>query len=83
MLFQVFIHLFCFFDCPVPLYENCVLQVLDRYDPCENPVTRALMEGSAKKLFDYAGGLGIMIDTNDCYSACGVCRKTMMAFERT
>jgi len=59
------------------IYRNDVLEILEKYNPFKNPATRALLEGGAEKLMEYAGGLGITVDTSDCYSACGVCRKIM------
>ena len=59
------------------IYKNDVLEILEKYSPYENPAARALLEGGAEKLLEYAGGLGIMVDTSDCYSACGVCNKIM------
>ena len=63
------------------IYENDILEILDNYNPYKNPATRALAEGGAEKLFDYAKGIGITVDTGDCYSACGVCRKIMAALK--
>jgi organic radical activating enzyme len=63
------------------IYENEVLDILGKYNPYDNPATRALMEGGVKNLIDYAEGLGIKIDISDCYSACGVCRKTIAALK--
>lgn len=63
------------------IYKNDVLEILDGYDPYKNPATRALLVGGVKMLLDYVDGLGIKIDISDCYSACGVCRKSMTALK--
>ena len=63
------------------IYKNDVLEILEKYNPYENPATRALLEGGVKMLLDYVDGLGIEINSSDCYSACGVCRKSMTALK--
>jgi hypothetical protein len=63
------------------VYMDDVLTIIDGYAPHANPATRALIEGGANKLSTYVKGLGVSVDTSDCYSACGVCRKTMAALK--
>jgi len=63
------------------IYEDDVLTILGGYNPYDNPAMRALLEGGVQALVDYAQGLGVTIDTSDCYSACKVCRKTMAALK--
>ena len=63
------------------IYADDIAVILDKYDPYKNQATRALIEGGVKKLSAYAEGLGIAVDTGDCYSACGVCRKIMAALK--
>ena len=57
--------------------KNDVISVIDGYDPYRNPATRALMEGGAGRLLDYANKLGAAVDTSGCFTACEVCRKVM------
>ena len=64
------------------IYENDALTILDSYAPYGNPTTRALLEGGVEKLLEYASDLGVTVDTSDCYSACGICRKTMRTLRR-
>jgi len=59
------------------IYEEDVLEILDRYDPYSNPITLALIKGGAAGLLSYAESVGITVDTSDCYSACQVCKKIM------
>jgi len=61
------------------IYKDDVVSILNKYDPQESPVTRALMDGGAGRLLEYAENLGAAVDTSDCYSACGVCRKCIKA----
>lgn len=59
--------------------KDDALDILDRYNPYENPVTRALLDGGAAGLIKYAKTLGIEIDTRDCYSPCEACKKAVAA----
>ena len=63
------------------VYINDVLEIFEKYNPYENPATRALLEGGTEMLLDYVDRLGIKINTSDCYSACDVCRKSMAALK--
>lgn len=58
-----------------------IVDIIDRYDPFKNPVAKALLEGGVAELLRYAKSLDIAIDTNDCRSACGVCRIVMDALK--
>jgi sulfatase maturation enzyme AslB (radical SAM superfamily) len=63
------------------VHKNDVLTILDNYNPHKNPATRALLEGGAAALLDYAAGLGITADISDCHTACNVCEKIMTALQ--
>jgi hypothetical protein len=62
------------------IYQKDILEILDGYDPYEIPAAKALLEGGAAKLIEYAESLGIKPDTGGCYTACGVCRKILAEF---
>jgi hypothetical protein len=61
------------------IYADYVLNILDGYDPYQNPVWRTVLEGGVSELARYAKSRGIAADINDCRSACGICRKVMAA----
>lgn len=61
------------------IYQESIETIIDRYNPYNNRVMKALTEGGVKSLVDYAESRGIGIDTGGCYSACSVCRKTVAA----
>ena len=46
-------------------------------DPYNNPASRAVLNGGVSELVRYAESQDITVGTNDCRSACGVCRKVM------
>ena len=59
------------------IYNEKVADIIARYDPTENPLVCALLEGGARGLVEKARDMGIDVDTSDCYSVCDVCRKVM------
>jgi len=59
------------------IYNNDILYIVDRYDPNDDPASRAVLSGGVSELLRYAESQGIAVDTSDCRSACGVCRKIM------
>ena len=61
------------------IYQQDVLDIIDSYDPYGIPAARALLNGGISGLQSYAETLGVTVDTSDCRSACGVCRKTIAA----
>jgi len=61
------------------IYNNDVLDIVDRYDPNNDPVAQAVLNGGVSELLRYAESQDINVDTSDCRSACGVCRKVMDA----
>jgi len=54
-----------------------ILEIIDRYDPYKTPAANALLTGGVPELIRYAKSAGVTVDTSDCRSACGVCRKIM------
>lgn len=63
------------------IYRQDVLDIVDSYDPYSIPAVRAVLNGGVSELVSYAKAEGVSVDTNDCLSACGVCRKTMAAIK--
>lgn len=61
------------------IYHQNVLDIVDGYDPYNIPEVRAVLSGGVSELVSYAKEEGVTVDTRDCLSACGVCRKTMAA----
>jgi len=59
------------------IYADDVLDIVDGYDPYQNPIWRTVLEGGVSELLRYAEAEGVMVDISDCRSACGVCRKIM------
>ena len=63
------------------IYTDDILNIVDGYDPYSNPAWYAVLYGGAAELLRYAETQGIKVDTSDCRSACGVCRKVMAAMK--
>jgi MoaA/NifB/PqqE/SkfB family radical SAM enzyme len=61
------------------IYKSDILNITERYDPHGNPATRAVLTGGIEGLLRYAASQGITLDTSDCRTTCGVCRKAMAA----
>ncbi|MDL2287042.1 radical SAM protein [Eubacteriales bacterium OttesenSCG-928-G02] len=64
------------------IYRDNVLDIVDRYGPYNNPATGAVLNGGVSELLRYAQAQGITVNTSDCRSACGVCRKVMAAVKK-
>ncbi len=63
--------------CDIPIgniMENSILEIIREYDPYNNPYTKALLENSIKGMLKEAENNGIIIDTSDYYTPCGLCR---------
>ena len=63
------------------IYNEDIIDIIDRYDPYKNPTTSALLSGGVVELLSYAESKGAVIDISECRSACGVCRKIMNSLE--
>lgn len=60
--------------------RESVEAMIERYNPQNNELTKALMDDGVKGLIAYAESRGKTIDTGNCYSACSVCRKIVSSF---
>jgi hypothetical protein len=59
------------------IYSNCILDIVDNYDPYKNPALKEVLDGGVPGLLRYVKSLGIEIDISDCRSACSACRKAI------
>jgi MoaA/NifB/PqqE/SkfB family radical SAM enzyme len=59
------------------VYKKNILEIVDEYDPHNNKYTKMIVEGGVKKLYDYALNQEVVVNIDDCYSSCMVCRKIM------
>jgi MoaA/NifB/PqqE/SkfB family radical SAM enzyme len=64
------------------MYKTDILDIANHYDPYTNPAWRSVLDGGVQELLCYARSQGIALDTSDCRSACGVCRKVMSALKK-
>jgi hypothetical protein len=64
------------------IYNDDVLDIVDNYEPYNNPVSSAVLNEGVAGLLRYAETQGAMVNISDCRSVCGVCRKVMTLFER-
>jgi MoaA/NifB/PqqE/SkfB family radical SAM enzyme len=63
------------------IYTDDILKIVDNYDPYRNPLWRAVLDGGVAELLKYTESQGVKVDISDCRSACGVCRKVMIAMK--
>ena len=63
------------------IYTDNILNIVDDYDPYNNPAWRSVLDGGVVELLRYAKTQGVTLDITDCRSACGVCRKVMAAMK--
>jgi len=61
------------------IYAEDILDIVDRYDPYQDPATKMLLNGGVPELLRYAESQDVTVDVSGCRSACGVCRKAMEA----
>jgi len=59
------------------VYKTDVADIVDNYDPYANPAWRAVLNGGVEELLRYAESQDITVDTINCRSSCGICRKIM------
>lgn len=57
-------------------------EILNRYNPYENPMMKALLKEGVCGLLSMAEKQGIQLCTEECYSECSVCRKVVSELER-
>lgn len=64
--------------CSFPIgnvYQENIDDILDRYQPYENPPMRCLLTDGVQGLIAYAKEQGLKVDLTKHYSACGVCKE--------
>lgn len=57
------------------IYRDSITEIVRRYNPYGNPMMSALMDGGVCALIQLAEENGVMTDTSQFYSVCGVCRN--------
>jgi MoaA/NifB/PqqE/SkfB family radical SAM enzyme len=57
------------------VYENSIIDIVNNYDPYEQTITKILIEGGVRELYEYVINKGISVELNDCYSSCMLCNK--------
>lgn len=55
------------------IYNESITQIINRYNPYENSLMSALLNGGVKALIQLAEANGITIDVPQYYSACSIC----------
>jgi MoaA/NifB/PqqE/SkfB family radical SAM enzyme len=55
------------------IYHENITQIINHYNPYENPLMSALLNGGVKALMQLAEINGVTIDISQYYSACSVC----------
>jgi MoaA/NifB/PqqE/SkfB family radical SAM enzyme len=56
------------------IYRSSITEIVNRYNPYENPMMSRLIRGGVCELIKFAEEYGITVDTTQFYSACSVCR---------
>ncbi len=56
------------------VYEEEIHQILDRYNPIDNPMMKALLEEGVNGLIAYAVRQGLELELSRFHTPCGVCR---------
>ena len=64
------------------IYHEDISTILEKHNPHSDPIMHTLINGGVKALVQYAENHGKEVDTIDCYSACGVCRKIVRTFSQ-
>ena len=59
------------------VYKKNILDIIEEYDPYNDPHTKLIAEGGVKKLYDNLVKKGTKINIDDCYTSCMVCKKIM------
>jgi len=63
------------------IYRDDILDIVESYDPHNNPVLRAVLDGGVQELLRYAETQGVTVDISGCRSVCGVCKRVMVALK--
>lgn len=59
------------------VYHDSITEIVNRYNPYENPMMSRLIRGGICELLKFAEEYGITVDTSKFYSACNVCREVV------
>lgn len=69
------------------IYKNDILDSIARYNPYENEIALALIQGGVAKLLDYAKTQGVVVDMSDyceaCWSLCQAIKNRLKFQART
>lgn len=57
------------------IYEECIADIVARYNPYENDFMRAILTGGGKALLDVMTEKGISVNCVECYSVCDLCHR--------
>jgi MoaA/NifB/PqqE/SkfB family radical SAM enzyme len=57
------------------VYRESVTDIISRYNPHDNEMMSALLNGGLPELMELAKTRGIEINPDDHYSACSICRE--------
>jgi MoaA/NifB/PqqE/SkfB family radical SAM enzyme len=56
------------------IYNEDIEEIVNRYNPYENPYMNIILNKGVRGLLDYANEHEVSLDTSDLYSACSICR---------
>ena len=65
------------------VYKESITEIIERYNPYENPVMSTLLHSGVNALVGLAERKGIRIDISQYYSACSVCREIVERLNHT
>lgn len=57
------------------VYRESMIDIIQRYDPYDNEMMSALLNGGLTELMDLVKTRGIEVKPEEHYSACGICRE--------
>lgn len=64
------------------IYHESITQIINRYNPYENPLMSALLNGGVNALMQLAEANGVTVDISQYYSACSVCKDIVEKLKR-
>lgn len=57
------------------IFERDIINILNDYNPRDNPISKSLVDGGIKGLIDYSLAKGILTNYKECKTACEICHK--------